>query len=78
MYNYIKKLSGKSENKAGAKTLDANYIINESDNVFEKDLLDILSRVITIEEVRKVIKNLKNGKAAGLDKIIPELIEAHA
>ena len=76
LYNYFKKLSGKRENKVGAETLDVNYFVNESDDVFEKDLLDVLNRVISIEEVRKVIKNLKNGKAAGLDKIIPELIKA--
>ena len=41
-----------------------------------QEILGILNRVITVEEVKKVILKLKNGKAGGLDKIIPELIKA--
>ena len=43
--------------------------------MFEKEILDILDQVISIDKVRKVIRNMKNGKAAGLDKIIPELLK---
>ena len=35
-----------------------------------------MNRVIIVEEVKKVTLKLKNGKAGGLDKIIPELIKA--
>ena len=35
----------------------------------------VLNRVITVEEVKKVILKLKNGKAGGLNKIISELIK---
>ena len=47
----------------------------ESD-VNSQKILGILNRVITVEEVKKVILKYKNGKAGGLDKIIPELIKA--
>ena len=39
-----------------------------------QEILSISNRVV--EEVKKVILKLKNGKAAGLDKIIPELRKA--
>ena len=48
---------------------------SETINLFEKEIPDILDRVISTDEVRKVIRNMKNGKAAGLDKIIPELLK---
>ena len=38
---------------------------NETTNLFEKEILDILDRVISIDEVRKVIRNMKNGKWKG-------------
>ena len=36
---------------------------------------ETLDRKISREEIRKVIKNMKNNKAAGIDKIIPELLK---
>ena len=41
--------------------------------MIKKEILDILDRVISIDQVKKVRRNLKNGK--GLDKIIPELLK---
>ena len=37
---------------------------------------DTPDKVITVSEIQKVISNMKNGKAAGIDKIVPELIKA--
>ena len=52
-------------------------ILGEHDNnMNNQELLDILNRIITVDEVEKVILKLKNEKAGGIDKIIPELIKA--
>ena len=40
------------------------------------DYLEILDREISSEAVKKSIANLKNGKAAGIDSIILELIKS--
>ena len=40
-----------------------------------QEILGIPNRVLTVEEAKNVILKLKNGKAGGLDKIIPELIK---
>ena len=37
---------------------------------------EILDSVITVSEIKKVINNLNNWKAAGIEKIIPELVKA--
>ena len=42
---------------------------------FDSEILDILNRVISVEETKQVIIILKNSKAAGMDKIIPELLK---
>ena len=43
---------------------------------FQDMSTDTLDKVITVSEIKKVISNMKNGKAAGIDKIVPELIKA--
>ena len=75
---YFKTLSG-DKIKDASDSNDSNMehdtdVESERTNLFEKEILDILDRVISIDEVKNVIRNLKNGKAAGLDKIIPELL----
>ena len=56
---------------------DEHSILGEHDNnMNNQELSDILNRIITVDEVKKVILKLKNGKAGGIDKIIPELIKA--
>ena len=42
---------------------------------FDNEILDILNRVISAEEIKQVIINLKNSKDACLDKTIPELLK---
>ena len=44
--------------------------------MFDLQFLTILDKAISIEEIRKVIAKLKNGKAAGSDKIIPKLLKS--
>ena len=40
--------------------------------MFGKEILDILDRVISIGKVKIVMRNLKNGKAAGLEKYVDD------
>ena len=49
---------------------------HENNSTYDDIQNEILDRKITIEEIKKVIANFKMAKAAGLDKIIPELIKA--
>ena len=78
IHNYFKKLSGDDNENAlefepGAEADSAGEPEND---VNSQEILSISNRVITVEEVKKVIPKLKYGKAGGLDKIIPELIKA--
>ena len=51
---------------------DEHSILGEHDNnMNNQELLDILNRIITVDEVKKVILKLKNGKTGGIDEIIP-------
>ena len=79
LYEYFKALSDdkiKVASDSGDSIIEHDIDVeSETTNLFEKEILDILDRVISIDEVRKVIRNMKNGKAAGLDKIIPELLK---
>ena len=36
---------------------------------------DILNSIITIEEIKNVVKGLKNGKSSGIDGVINEYIK---
>ena len=78
LYNYFKNLSGNdNENVAEKESGDKHSILGEHDNnMNDQELLDILNRIITVDEVKKIILKLKNGKAGGTDKIISELIKA--
>ena len=79
LYEHFKALSGdkiKDPSDSGDSIIEYDTDAeSETTNLFEKEILDILGRVISIDEVRKVIRNMKNGKAAGLDKTIPELLK---
>ena len=79
--NYItifKNLRGDDNENVAEKELgDKHSVLDEHDNnMNDQELLDILNRIITVDEVKKVILKLKNGKAGGMDKLIPQLIKA--
>ena len=79
MYEYFKTSSGnkiKESSDLGDSDMEHHTDVeSERTSLFEKEILDILDRVILIDEVKKGIRNLKIGKAAGLDKIISELLK---
>ena len=54
---------------------DKKEKIHEINPVIIDHVSESLDRKISREEIRKVIKNMKNNKAAGIDKIIPELLK---
>ena len=58
-----------SEKTRGDQTED------EFNNLENIEMLDILDRTISRDEIKKVITKLKNGKAAGIDRISPELLK---
>ena len=76
LFDYFSNLSGSANEVESESGINKN--INgegELGNSYDSDLLEILNRSITIDEIKKVIIKMKNGKAGGLDKIIPELIK---
>ena len=78
LFNYFKHLSGNEngdESESAYSTIEGNSNLQSTD-MFDVEFLTILDRVISIDEIGKVIVKLKNGKAAGLDKIIPELLKS--
>ena len=78
LFNYFKNLSCKvngDEYESAYSTIEGNSNLQSTD-IFDVEFVTILDRVISIDEIRKVIVKLKNGKAAGLDKIIPELLNS--
>ena len=60
LYEYLKKLNENDENNDEAGTFLDNICDNQ---IYD----DILNGDITEDEVLNAIKNLKNGKAAGID-----------
>ena len=72
LFDYFRNLS------SSANEVECESGINKNINgegEYDSDLLEILNRSITIDEINKVIMKMKTGKAGGLDKIIPELIK---
>ena len=69
LYEYFKALSCdkiKDASDSGDSNIEHDIDVeSETTNLFKKEILDILDRVISIDEVRQVIRNMKNGKAAG-------------
>ena len=72
---YFKKLS-RSQNTEYENINDDSTSTerDEESCALDQEIFDTLNRVISTEEVKRVVTNLRNGKAAGLDKIIPELL----
>ena len=64
---------GPAPDKKGKMHDDDNS--NQINPVITDHVSESLDRKISREEIRKVIKNMKNNKAAGIDKIIPELLK---
>ena len=62
----------KSDTKETFHNDDNSNLIN---SVIVDHVSETLHKKISREEIRKVIKNMKNNKAAGIDKIIPELLK---
>jgi hypothetical protein len=57
-----------------------NHIENLDKNSFDDididvEMDDILNSIITIEEIKNVVKGLKNGKSSGIDGVINEYIK---
>jgi hypothetical protein len=57
-----------------------NHFENLDKNSFDDididvEMDDILNSIITIEEIKNVVKGLKNGKSSGIDGVINEYIK---
>ena len=71
-YSSFKKLAGKPENTDDSDTVESvnqQRVLNIEEN-------EILNGEFTNEEILKCIRNLKNGKASGYDKILNEYIKS--
>ena len=67
LYNYFENLSRNNFDDGNIDIdIDVNNISPEMDN--------ILNSPITIEEIKNVVKGLKNGKSSGIDGVINELM----
>ena len=75
LFEYFSRLSSDENARSDDRTNSAPEN-HENNNAFDHIQNDLPDRQINIEEIKTVIANSKNGKAAGLDKIIPELIKA--
>ena len=77
LYEYFKKLSGNLNTEYGSINDYSNSTEQDEEScAFDQEIFDTLNRVISTEEVKRVVTNFKSGKAAGLDKIIPGLLKA--
>ena len=74
LYEYFKKLSGSQNTEYENINDDSSTEQDEESCELHHEIFDTLNRIISTEEVRRVFTNLRSGNAAGLDKIIPELL----
>lgn len=63
LHNFFKKVNYQEEHNAN---IEINY---------NEDLNEELNSIITIEEIEKAVKSLKNNKASGIDNILNEHIK---
>ena len=82
LFEYFSELASDEHFYSGiGPTSDKKEKIHDDDNsnqfnpVIIDHLSESLDRKISREEIGKVIKNMNNNKAAGIDKIIPELLK---
>ena len=81
----IKLVWKEAYRKLGATDLDQEYFDNDfADNVEDEiedmmrksyDHKEDLDRQISVKEVEKIVKRLKNGKASGVDGIVNEILK---
>ena len=68
LYNYFENLN---TNNFDDGIIDINIDVNNLSPVMD----NILNSPITIEEIKNVVKGLKNGKSSGIDGVINEYIK---
>ena len=68
LYNYFENLSRNNFD-------DGNIDIDIDVNNLSPEMDNILNSPITIEEIKNVVKGLKNGKSLGIDGVINEYIK---
>ena len=67
LYNHFENLNKNNFDDGNIDIdIDVNNLTPEIDN--------ILNSPITIEEIKNVVKGLKNGKSSGIDGVINELM----
>ena len=82
LFEYFSELASDEhfDNGIGLKSHTKETFHNDGNSnlinfVIVDHVSETLDKKISREEIRKVIKNMKNNKAAGIDKIIPELLK---
>ena len=68
LYNHFENLNKNNFN-------DGNIDIDIDVNNLSPEIDNILNSPITIEEIKNVVKGLKNGKSSGIDSVINEYIK---
>ena len=68
-YNFFKNLYKK-------RNINDNYKQSNNTNAAKAEIEEILNKEITLEEITEAIKELKNGKAIGEDRILNEFIKS--
>ena len=56
-------------------TAKLEYPVHEVQNIETDAITSILNRTISVDETRRAIKKLKNGKSAGEDNVMNEVLK---
>ena len=73
-FTYVKNLNSSNSSSSDPFTKEVDYCVFQC-NQYAFSSNDILDKPFTLEELRKVRKNLKDNKTSGLDAISNEMIE---